>query len=277
MLQAIKKTLAYASIFNYPLTRSEIHLWLIGRKTSPKEVKRFSLPKQNFSERKKKAKIAIKKWAIAQKASQIISKIPTILSVLVTGNLSMNNSATDDDIDLLIITKKNTLWTTRFFANFLTDLLKIRRHPGDKEYKDKICLNMFLEENHLEIKDKNIYTAHELLQAKPIYDKNHTYSKFIKANNWAELFLPNAYPKIINYTYQNKNLNIFLNLLLIILEFPLSFLQKQYMSSKITHEKILPGQLLFHPNNTQNKILKKYNSLLTNFKSVGKIAVVSKE
>lgn len=293
MLQAIKKTLAYASIFNYPLTTSEIRHWLIGQKAPLKEVKRFNIPKQNFEERRKKDKISLKKWAIAKKTASLLSKIPTILAILVTGNLSMNNSSADDDIDLLIITQKNTLWTTRFFANLLTDLIKIRRHPGDKRYKDKICLNMFLDEDHLLIKDQNIYTAHELLQAKSIYDKNNTYQKFISTNFWAKKYLPNAYSKIKNNIgavnvfsarrYLKRSAedastakNIYEPIFLIF-ETSLSFLQRKYMSSKITREKILPGQLLFHPKNTKNHVLKKYKSLLTKPNSPYKIAVVSKE
>ena len=197
MRQAIQKTLAYASIFNYHLTSKEIHYWLTGEKASLSEVqaelKKLNLPKKNFKNRQLKSKIAAKKWAIAQRTSLLLSKIPTILSILVTGNLSMNNSAPDDDIDLLIVSQRNTIWTTRFFVNLITDLLKIRRHPNDKQFKNKICLNMFLDEDHLLIEDKNTYTAHELLQAKPIHDKNNTYQKFISTNSWAEKYLPNAY------------------------------------------------------------------------------------
>jgi len=158
MLQAIKKTIGYSSIFNYPLTTSEIHHWLIGEKASlekiKSELKKLKVSKINFRERKKKADISVKKWQIAKKTSRLLSKIPTILAIMVTGNLSMNNSDINDDIDLLIITQKNTIWTTRFFANVITDLLKIRRRPNDKHFKNKICLNMYLDEDHLMIEDK---------------------------------------------------------------------------------------------------------------------------
>lgn len=303
MLQAIKKTLAYASIFNYPLTPKEIYYWLIGEKASFKEVqtelKDIKL-KQNFKDKKIKEKIALKKWAIAKKASRLLSKIPTILSILVTGNLSMNNSSADDDIDLLIITKTNTLWTTRFFANLLLDLLKQRRHPADKTYKDKICLNMFLDEDHLKILDQNIYTSHELLQAKTIYDKNNTYQKFISVNPWAKHYLPNAYEKAKNYggaikifraqsseappKAEAKGVSTakfccepLIFRAFSIFEPLLSITQKHYMSKKITTEKILPGQLLFHPKNTKGKIIRKYKSLLTKHSFPYKIAVGSSE
>jgi len=275
MLQAIIKTLAYASIFNYTLTPKEIHHWLIGEKASFKEVqaglKKIKLS-TNFVDRKNKDKIARRKWIIAKKVAKSLIRIPSVLSILVTGNLSMNNSGIDDDIDLLIITKKNTIWTTRFLANITTDLLKVRRRPMDKTFKDKICLNMFLDEEHLKIKDQNIYTAHELLQAKPIYDKNHTYQKFISTNSWAKNYLPNAYPNINNY----QTINYHQNYLFKILEPTFCFIQKQYMRSKITRETITDGQLLFHPKNTKESIIKKYSHLTKNKPAV-KIAVETKE
>lgn len=295
MLQAIKKTLAYAGIFNYPLTSKEIHHWLIGKQTSFKkvqtELKKLKIPKENFIERRKKNRIAIKKWSIAKKASRLLSKIPTILSILVTGNLSVNNSVVDDDIDLLIITKANTLWTTRFFTNLILDFLRIRRHPNDKQFKDKICLNMFLDEDHLKIEDQNIYTSHELLQAKPIYDKNRTYQKFISTNSWAKKYLPNAFSGLLGKSDSSgvadrvpsgaegrrSDSPEVARRLFSFFEPLLSITQKQYMSSKITREKILPGQLLFHPKDTQQKILRKYKSLLTKPNSPYKIAVGSSE
>lgn len=265
MLQAIKKTLAYANIFNYPLTSKEIHYWLIGKKASLSEVqaelKKLNSPKKN-SYRKNKDKIAEKKWQIAIKITKSLKKIPTVLSILVTGNLSMNNSGVDDDIDMLIIAKKNTIWTTRFLTCLVTDLLKVRRRPLDKTYKDKICLNMFLDEDHLKIKDQNIYTAHELLQAKPLFDKNNTYQKFISANSWAKKYLPNAFidsPDLPAEALAKAGVATSTRLLSLF-EPILSFLQKQYMAKRITREKISDGQLFFHPQDIKAIILKKYAS-----------------
>lgn len=275
MLQAIKKTLVYAGIFDYPLTDSEIHYWLIEKKTPYKEVK-TELEKlkltQDFKKRKIRKKIAKKKWAIAKKTASRLSKIPTILSILVTGNLSMDNSSEIDDIDFLIIAQKNTIWTTRFLANLLLDILKIRRHPKDKMFKDKICLNMFLDADHLKIKDQNLYTAHELLQAKPIFNRHNTYQKFIFQNSWTQKYLPNAYEKI------NNNIGVVgadllalskvegcirPNLLFSFFEPIFAFFQKKYMSPKVTTEKILDGQLLFHPGSVKRTVLRKYKLLLT--------------
>jgi len=110
--------------------------------------------------------------------------------------LAMENSNENDDIDLLIITSKSRLWLTRFLTVILLELVANRRHPADKEVKDKICLNMFLDEGHLEVpkKEQDLFSAHEVCQLKVLWDKNGIYQKFLKANLWSKKFLPNWKP-----------------------------------------------------------------------------------
>lgn len=316
--EAIKKTLAYAAVFNFPLTSKEIYYWLAENKASLTEVqrelnsppfKRFK--KNNYSKRKKnhgrksmevysetkstkktqghqsmevyysiskgidrevREKIAQKKWRIAKKTSLLLSKIPTVQSVLVTGNLSMNNADEIDDIDLFIITKKNTMWTTRLLSIFIAEIMGIRRHPKDKKFRNKICLNMFLDEDHLILsnKDRNVYIAHEVLQAKPLFDKESTYTKFIRLNVWVKKYLPNAY----NYKLEsllksakdkNNQLLPILNIAFLLsgmIEHPLSWIQKIYLKSKRTSEIIEEGVIRFHPRDTRNWVINGYQKRL---------------
>lgn len=274
--QAVLKTLAYSGIFNYPLTPQEIHYWLTEKKASLKtinnELDRLKIRSKNnfyylysYSDRKLKDKIAIEKWKIAGSACLLVQKIPSVLAVLVTGNLAMNNAKQNDDIDFLIITKKNCLWSTRLFVNTLLDFKKLRRHPESKNIKNKICLNMFLDENHLNLKDRNIYIAHEILQAVPLYGIN-TYKSILRSNNWVSSFLPLAFKKKLEAKDSTPQTNkprklIDKGILLILsaVEPFAAFLQKKYMKSKITRETINEGQLFFHPSNLKEKILMKYN------------------
>jgi hypothetical protein len=70
-----------------------------------------------------------------------------------------------------------------------------RRKFNDAHTSDKLCLNLFFDEKNLKIgaKKRTYYVAHEVLQMKPIIDKNSTYKRFIEANNWVFKFFPNAY------------------------------------------------------------------------------------
>ena len=133
---------------------------------------------------------------MAKKVAGWLRLIPWIKMVAVTGNLAMDNAEKNDDIDLLIVTARKRLWLTRLLTNFLVEIVANRRRPNDKEVKDKICLNMFLAEDHLKlsIREQNLFTAHEIYQLKPIWARNQLYQKFIQENLWCQKFLPNWKP-----------------------------------------------------------------------------------
>ncbi|MBM3205742.1 hypothetical protein FJZ41_02780 [Candidatus Shapirobacteria bacterium] len=209
---AILKTLAYADVFDSPLTLKELHLFLIGQKAELKDLKKaiselkqveksglylfIKGQRQLVYQRQKRAKVSLMKLKIARKVAWVLKTIPTVKMVALTGALAMNNTQKKDDIDFLVVTSKNRLWLTRPWIVFLIELLARRRHPGDKEFEDKICLNMFLAEDCLKIppQEQSLYTAHEICQLKPLWQKDNLYQKLLKANSWSQKFLPNWKP-----------------------------------------------------------------------------------
>ena len=211
--KAILRTLAYADVFDYPLTFEELHRFLIGSKVSPKRLKIFVnrqsliighrdgfyfLPGREkiVSLRQKREQWSQEKMKIAGRAAGWLKLIPWIKMVAVTGALAMNNSGQDDDVDFLIVVARGRLWLTRFLTVLLIELVTRRRRPGDREIKNKICLNMFLDEAHLKIpkKEQNLFTAHEVCQLKPIWQRDGVYQQFVKENQWLKRFLPNWKP-----------------------------------------------------------------------------------
>jgi hypothetical protein len=213
--KAVLKTLAYADVFSYPLTLKEIHYFLIaqpGKTYSLKEIeKEINKPELNsliasrknylflknreeiVSFRQKKSFYSFQKLDLAKKTANWLKLIPFIKMVGVTGNLSMENADKNDDIDLLIIAGGKRLWLTRLLTIFLTELVTKRRRPGDKDVKDKICLNMFLDQEHLVLpkNEQSLFTAHEVCQLKVLWQKDNIYQKFLKENQWCKNFLPN--------------------------------------------------------------------------------------
>lgn len=285
---AILKTLSYSAIFSYPLTKKEIWQYLIWeeKEKAPshnafqKALKSLNLSlhdsyyylnHQNIIDlRLSRQSYSSPKKTIAQKASVLLQQIPTIKHIGISGALSLNNAGKNDDIDLFIICQKNTLWLTRFLATFLLDFKKIRRKPSDKKIRDKICLNMFMEENYLilPIDKQNLYTAHEICQLKPIYDKDDTYQKFLTANSWVLNYLPNAisgfsHPKTIEQSANwRKPVSKIIHYTLYILNYSLMVIQLLYMRRHRTKEIIDSHILFFHPRDISIKILKKYDSRL---------------
>jgi hypothetical protein len=137
--------------------------------------------------RRRRLEISRQKWLKAKKFVRILSLIPWIKLVCVTGALAMNNAEPADDIDLMIVTSANRLWLTRLLV-LIFGFPWLRR---GRKINDRLCFNLWLDETALPLKERNLYTAHELCQAKPIFDRDNTYQKFIQANLWYKRFLPN--------------------------------------------------------------------------------------
>ena len=43
-------------------------------------------------------------------------------------------------------------------------------------------------------KEQDLFSAHEVCQMKLVWEKERTYQKFLKANQWSQEFLPNWKP-----------------------------------------------------------------------------------
>lgn len=234
----------YHKIFDYPLTQEELLRWRyknVNEKTTNTKNKK----------RLEREKISRQKLIIAKKASKILSLIPTIKFVGVTGSLAMMNAKKESDIDLMVITKSNTLWATRLLC-LIIFTGRIRRAKNNNE-EDKLCFNMWLDENDLiwDKKDRNIYTAHEIAQVIPLVDKDKTYEKFLYLNRWLLDFWPNSVDKkymVCGKSYIAANTWI---------EKMFFWIQYKYMRSKITREVITPTRAIFHPNDWGKIVMKK--------------------
>lgn len=289
--EAILKTLAYADIFDYPLTPQEVHKFLISDKPADldfvqKTLSRMSAKKKRTSAdktehfyflagresivglRKEKAKFSRRKLKIAHKTANFLKVIPTIKLIGITGRLAMENSEKDDDIDFLIIVSANRLWLTRLLVVIFLELLGERRRPQDKDVKDKICLNMFLDEKHLSLpaKERDLYTAHEVVQMRPLWAKDKTYEKFLKANEWVKGYLPNALPqKVLSIKYEvskSKKLPTADCPLLTVFEHLARKAQFWYMRRRRTTEVVSSHRALFHPKSARGWVLEEYQKKL---------------
>jgi len=269
----------YHNIFDYPLSSSDLIKWKCKMGlTSITDIASkngyfFVKGKENLiNQRQNRERISARKLEIAKKAARILSIIPTVLMVAVTGSLAMMNSSRESDIDLMIITKKGTLWTTRVLSYMVTHVCGLRlRTPNNLDQKDRLCLNIWLDETDIiwHKKDRNIYTAHEIAQVVSLINKNETYEKFIFSNNWILSFWPNAVKigklrgseswKLESFAgYVNGNstsaskINIFEQIAYKI--------QLTYMKRKISREVVTPSRALFHPHDWGKVVLKKLSS-----------------
>lgn len=268
-------SLLYHDIFDYPLTSVELIRWQPGKK-----VKVFELGNLLFKHksghfyldgregivlrRLMRQRASDKKMRLAKKAVKLLSFVPTVKMVAVTGALAMKNTDEISDIDLFVITKKNSLWITRAISLALLKLFSFPvRRFGEKEEKDKLCLNIWLDETDLCWKKRNIYTAHEIAQTTPLFNKEKTFESFVKKNLWVKDYWPNALrirksgPKA-KETSSSKVLSRFICLF----EKSARKLQYLYMRKKITKETVTKTKALFHPVDWSEYVLTKLEGKL---------------
>lgn len=268
-------TLSYFDIFNYPLTIDELELFLhydqANRRILKKIIKDipiigyknglyFFMGRRNIAiKRKIQEKENQRKLKIASRYIRYLSFVPGVKMITLTGSLAMKSASKDDDIDLLIITRKDTLWSTRFLTVLFAKLLGKKRDYKNKDYKDKLCLNMFMDENELKFTDRNLYIAHEIVQMKTYFDEGNLLDRFIKKNSWIKDYFPNISVSKRNkrakrwfeFMFFSQRLTKYTNMLM----FAFQYL---YMSRRITKEKISLKRALFHPNDGSRFILNEH-------------------
>lgn len=288
--KAVVKTLVYSDIFEFPLSYDELWRFLI----SPKPVNKKSFNKalnrqsQNFSVkngwhylyqrerlidiRLQKMKESAKKLTNAKKIVSRISFLPTICLIGVSGALAMENSDGQDDIDLFIIAKTNTIWITRFILTLILQVFGIRRNRSTKHAANTVCLNMFIDENAMKfpVKRRDLYTAHEIVQMKPLFERNNTWERFINANKWVLEFMSNSVDikKLSNENIKDTKigfLNYLISQLLTIFEFLAKTIQLWYMKRHITNETVSNHLLAFHPLDYKEVVLKEYKKRLRKY------------
>lgn len=200
--RAIVQTVAYADVFDYPLTPDEIQRYLIGQNASRATVRsalantdlyRGALSRASryltlagreaiIDIRRERTATSVELWRRAVRYGRFIGNLPFVRMVAVTGALAMDNVA-DGDIDYLVVTEPGRLWLCRATV---VALVKVAARRGVT-----LCPNYFLSENALVLEERNLFTAHEVAQMVPLSGQN-TYDRLRQLNRWSDRFLPNA-------------------------------------------------------------------------------------
>jgi hypothetical protein len=201
--KAIQWTVAYGSIFDYPLTRDEVYRFVmapggtreevdaaiddeLGRGNGLESDGRFLYPSGRFSlvsTRLRRAVCARQAWVHARRYARLIWMLPYVRMVAITGSLAMDNVDDGDDIDLMIVTEPGRLWMTRAMILVIVRFARVRGHV--------LCPNYILSSRALTLQQRDSYAAHELAQMHPIHG-GHIAKRLWTENLWCRDFLPNA-------------------------------------------------------------------------------------
>jgi len=219
--QSVLKVLLYYDIFHYPLTSEEVFEYLSTNHVTPKDVletldelscQGYIFKYENFYsvrdsreiiDRRIKGNQEAKKWIyLAEKQARLIHSFPFVRAVMVSGSLSKNYMDEKSDLDFFIITAPQRLWIARTLLVIYKKILLSNSHKH-------FCVNYFIDSSHLEIEEKNIFTATELATLIPFCGYRY-YKKLFYNNRWLNDFFPNHHPRSINNdTENNRGLKAF--------------------------------------------------------------------
>lgn len=216
MEECIVKTLAYYDVFDYPLTFSQLKKYLCCPvDVSDEELLDIidAIPVINQFDgyyyllgrskltalRNNRSEISNQKFIKAKIISKIVSAIPTVEYIGVNGRLSMHNATSSDNIDLFIVTKRNSVLLTKLMVNILLLITGQKSLSKNKNIKDKVCASTFLSRGDLAMEQygKNLYLAHELVQLKTLFDRGSIRAEMLNSNSWIKKYFPN-----IKYSYK---------------------------------------------------------------------------
>ena len=201
MGQSILKALAYFDIFDYPLSENEIKNFLqcpaadavfsstLKQMVSDDIIFRFdefySLvnDKQRYDRRTQGNSRAAKLIPKACSVGAFLYKFPYVRGVGISGSLSKNYADKKADFDFFIITRTNRLWIARTVLHLFK---KITFLLGRQHY---YCMNYFIDEQSLAIREENIYTATEIITLLPVAG-SMSMKSFFEANDWVNEWFP---------------------------------------------------------------------------------------
>jgi predicted nucleotidyltransferase len=198
----ILKVLTYFDLFDYPITKEELFSFL----AQPADMVRFSCALERLLESgrlyltggfymlRNDASLADRRLSgnlraqpllrTGKKISRLLYQVPFVRAIGISGSLSKNFAGEDADIDYFIITSSNRLWVARTMMHFIKKLSYLlgRQHW--------YCMNYYLDEEAMEIAEKNIFTAIELITLLPVQGMN-TMIEFYRRNEWTREYYPN--------------------------------------------------------------------------------------
>lgn len=197
---AILKTLAYAGLFQFPLTVAELHQRLMevrlvrdeleARLGSPFLQERLERSGEYVFPRGQAGWIELRRERRAHterllaRHARILSMVkafPFVRLVALSGGCAHDN-AMDGDVDVFLVVRRRRAWTVTLALMVLAKVLGLRR---------TLCVNYVVDEAALALPETDRFTATEMTALRPLAGRQ-AYLDLLAANPWVAGHYPNA-------------------------------------------------------------------------------------
>jgi hypothetical protein len=220
--QSIFRTLAWFSLFHYPMTRFEIWKWMIQpeRVYGLEEVYRVldqsewlgeKIQSSNgfvvikgcgeilgqVEDRQRRFLDAVHKFQLLRRACSYFRLIPGVRAVCAVNTLAWFHTTPESDIDLYIVVKPKQIWSTRLLLVAPFAALRLRPREGALH---PFCFSFFATNDSLQLDslrvDRDYYLAFWSKTLVPVLDRDGVMGEFAQTNRWAEATLPHAKSRV---------------------------------------------------------------------------------
>jgi hypothetical protein len=199
--QGVLRTLIYYHIFDFPLTVEEISrladvAWadpdaceravaqLVDRGLASRRGDMVFLGSEDAVIRRRRAEGAAQEiLPRARRRARFIAAFPWVRAVAISGTLSKGVHHPGDDVDYFVITAPGRPWLCRVVLMGFKKLFLFNS-------RRLFCINYLVAEDHLEVPDRNEFTAAEIAWLRPVTGRG-SLAAFDRANDWVGAYLPN--------------------------------------------------------------------------------------
>lgn len=197
--EAILRSVAYAGLFEAPLSTEELHRSLMDvaleREALEREtrglVRRGLLGLSDglvhppgreawLPLRRQRREHTARLLARHRSALDALARLPYLRMVALSGGCAHQN-ASDDDVDLFLIVREGRAFSVFLWLVLLAKLLGLRR---------SLCFNYIVDEAGLALRERDLFTATEIVGMRPLWGRD-AYLRFVAANAWAAERFPN--------------------------------------------------------------------------------------
>jgi predicted nucleotidyltransferase len=198
---AVLRSVAYAALFDYPLTLAQLHTSLIGERAEPHAIEswwRHSELLQATVEyrdglffpigradqvalRGRREEVSRRLLAQNDRILQLMARTPFVRMVAVSGSLAHLNAEPSADLDVFVITAPGRVWSVTLSILVMARLLGYRR---------RLCLNYIVSERALSIEPADLFAANQIIHLKPVCGRD-VFGRFVAANPFVAAMYPN--------------------------------------------------------------------------------------
>ena len=201
---AVLRSVVYASLFDYPLTLSQLHSSLVGVSAGADTIRTWwhsseflqttvehrdglYFPMGRYDLVATRARREVLSRDLLERDARVLSLVagmPFVRMVALSGSLAHLNAEGAADLDLFVITAPNRVWSVTVAVLLISRLLGWRK---------RMCLNYVVSEKSMRIEPQDLFSANQIIHLRPIV--GHTvFEHFVRSNGFVRTCYPNFEP-----------------------------------------------------------------------------------